>query len=73
VIEAIERTLAPTGTLVVITYLRPPENAPDGPPWPLSECELARLHELGWQEIERIPFEVQEISQVFLVYRRRSL
>ncbi|MEG3436911.1 class I SAM-dependent methyltransferase [Pannus brasiliensis CCIBt3594] len=69
-IEAIERTVAPAGTLLVITHLRPSENAPEGPPWPLCDRELSRFTELGLQEIERIPFDLREIPQLFLEYRR---
>jgi SAM-dependent methyltransferase len=67
-IEAIAATLAPGGTLLVITYHRNSENVPDGPPWPLADRELSRFAELGLQEIDRLAFEVQEIPQVFIEY-----
>jgi ubiquinone/menaquinone biosynthesis C-methylase UbiE len=72
VIQAIARTVAPQGTLLVIAFIRPVDTIPDGPPWPVSEQELSQINSLGFEEIERIPFIVSDVSQFFLEYRRLS-
>ncbi|NES42852.1 class I SAM-dependent methyltransferase [Moorena sp. SIO2C4] len=53
VMNAIAFLLAPGGTLLVITRFRDTDTEPDGPPWPLSDTELAYFKELGLQEIGR--------------------
>lgn len=44
------------GRLLVITRFRAHNAEPDGPPWPLSDKELAQFQELGLQEIRRDSF-----------------
>jgi len=56
VIKSIAPLVAPGGTLLVITRFRDTDAAPDGPPWPLSNKELALFQELGLQEIRRDTF-----------------
>jgi len=53
VINCIAPLVANRGTLLVITRIRDNDSVPDGPPWPLSEKELAEFIELGLQEIRR--------------------
>jgi len=53
VMNAIASLVAPGGTLLVITRCRDSDTEPDGPPWPLSDTELAYFQELGLQEIHR--------------------
>lgn len=50
----------PGGTVLVATYLRPEETLPEGPPWPLSEQELAYFEELGLQVISQQRFSNSE-------------
>lgn len=72
VVDAISPLVAPKGTLLVITRLRPDETVPDGPPWPLSESELAQFQQLGLQEVNRAQFVEGDpaITQVRIEYRR---
>ncbi len=53
VIGAIATLVAVRGTLLVLTRLRATESEPDGPPWPLSNAELAQFETLGLREIHR--------------------
>ncbi len=53
VINCIAPLVASRGTLLVITRIRDNDSVPDGPPWPLSEKELAEFIELGLQEVRR--------------------
>lgn len=56
VIGAIAPLVAPAGTLLIVTRVRDTEAEPDGPPWALSEGELAQFKQLGLSEIERQVF-----------------
>ncbi|MGQ4647722.1 methyltransferase domain-containing protein [Lyngbya aestuarii] len=56
VIKSIAPLVAPGGTLLIITRFRDTDAEPDGPPWPLSDQELALFQELGLQEIRRDTF-----------------
>jgi 2-polyprenyl-3-methyl-5-hydroxy-6-metoxy-1,4-benzoquinol methylase len=56
VIELIGQLVAKRGTLLVITRVRALDAEPEGPPWPLSDKELAQFQELGLQEIRRDSF-----------------
>ena len=53
VISCIAPLVASKGTLLVMTRIREDDSIPDGPPWPLSEKELAQFIELGLQEVRR--------------------
>ena len=59
--EAIENVAAlakPDGTVLVATYMRADaDNIPDGPPWPLSEQEMAHFESLGMSAVERQAFK----------------
>jgi 2-polyprenyl-3-methyl-5-hydroxy-6-metoxy-1,4-benzoquinol methylase len=71
-IRAIAKLVAPQGTLLVITRLRADESIPDGPPWPLSESELAEFIKLGLKEVNRVQFLEGNpaITQLRIEYRR---
>ncbi len=71
-IQAIARLVAPQGTLLVVTRFRDNEGVPDGPPWALSESELAEFTRLGLTEINRVQFLQGDpvITQVRVEYRR---
>ncbi|NEQ95804.1 MAG: class I SAM-dependent methyltransferase [Cyanothece sp. SIO2G6] len=73
VIKAVASPVAVAGTLFIVTRIRDHGTIPDGPPWPLSDQELAQLHELGLKEHDRVQFTVSEqpeVRQVRLVYQR---
>ncbi|MEA5514347.1 class I SAM-dependent methyltransferase [Nodularia sp. UHCC 0506] len=75
VITSVASVVAVAGTLVVINRLRETEMEPDGPPWPLSNSELAQFTELGLQEVSRVLFyesERVDILQVRLEYQKIS-
>lgn len=57
-LEAVTKLVAPRGTLLVITRVRPSGTAADGPPWPLTPEELARFADLGLREDERVDYEI---------------
>lgn len=72
VINAIAPLVAPGGTLLVITRIREFDGEPDGPPWPLSEQELAQFQEFGLSEISRHSFiesEHHQVEQVRIEYK----
>lgn len=61
--EAIENVAAlakPSGTVLVVTYIRAPDQVFDGPPWPLSEAELAHFETLGLNAIARDRFRKKD-------------
>ncbi|PZO16381.1 MAG: SAM-dependent methyltransferase [Leptolyngbya foveolarum] len=59
--EAVEQVAAlakPGGAVLVVTYTRDSDEVPDdGPPWPLSELELAHFEALGLSAIARKRFQ----------------
>jgi SAM-dependent methyltransferase len=75
VIQAITAVLAPGGTLLLITRHRDDDSEPDGPPWPLSDRELAEFEALGLVEIQRQEFREadQSLKQLLLEYRKMPL
>lgn len=70
VTEAIALFVATEGTLLVITQIRDTEEPPSGPPWALSESELAQFEELGLKEVNRQPFENRDLKLLRLEYLR---
>ncbi|MEC4804171.1 MAG: class I SAM-dependent methyltransferase [Jaaginema sp. PMC 1079.18] len=69
--RAIANLVAPGGTLLVLTHLRPNDSAAQGPPWPLSEAELAEFTHLGCTEVQRQPYQDSqrpEVAQVMIEY-----
>ncbi|NEQ35898.1 MAG: class I SAM-dependent methyltransferase [Okeania sp. SIO3I5] len=53
VINCIAPLVASKGKLLVMTRIREDDSIPDGPPWPLSDQELAQFIELGLEEVRR--------------------
>jgi SAM-dependent methyltransferase len=53
VIERIAGTVAPGGTLFVVTFLRDPHAPATGRPWPLTKRELASIGRDGLTEVAR--------------------
>ncbi len=75
VISSVASVVAPDGTLLVITRVRDTEEAPSGPPWPLSDSELAQLESLGLAKIDAMQFlesQETEVKQMRIVYQRGS-
>lgn len=73
VISSVASVVSPGGTLLVITRVRDTETEPSGPPWPLSNSELAQLENLGFQKIEDMLFlESQEtdVKQMRIAYQK---
>ncbi|NES19754.1 MAG: class I SAM-dependent methyltransferase [Symploca sp. SIO3E6] len=72
-IKSIGQLVAVGGILLVITRVRDTEEQPDGPPWALSNQELAQFQELGLQEIRRNRFleEGNDSIQKFRIEYRR--
>ena len=68
VMQAIANTVAPQGTLLIITRHRDHNTIPDGPPWALSDSELAQF-ELGLSEVRRDRFFDNDIEQHRIEYR----
>ncbi len=50
----------PGGTLLMATYTRPSEAVNDGPPWPLSESELAEFEALGLKIVKKETFHQKD-------------
>ncbi|GAB4226688.1 MAG: hypothetical protein Kow0049_06070 [Stanieria sp.] len=76
VINIVASLVTEKGTLLIITRFRDEESEPEGPPWPLSERELAWFQELSFTEIRRDTFfegDVQPIKHLRLEYRKVSL
>ncbi|MBR8826385.1 MAG: class I SAM-dependent methyltransferase [Gomphosphaeria aponina SAG 52.96 = DSM 107014] len=70
-IKCVGELVAAGGKLLVVTRFRDTDTPPDGPPWPLSETELAQFQQLGLQEIKRDTFfegENNEVKQVRVEY-----
>ncbi|HIK07068.1 MAG TPA: class I SAM-dependent methyltransferase [Trichormus sp. M33_DOE_039] len=75
VISSIASVVSLSGTLLVITRVRDTEDEPSGPPWPLSQSELAQFESLGLQKIEEMLFlesQETEVQQMRIVYRRNG-
>ena len=74
VINCIASVVAVGGKLLVITRVRDTDIVPEGPPWAISEKELAQFIKLGLQEVHRHVFysEALEntITQVWIEYKK---
>lgn len=66
--------LLPVAQCLLITRVRDTEAEPDGPPWPLSDSELAQFESLGLQQVEKLEFLESEIDvkQVRIEYQRHN-
>jgi 2-polyprenyl-3-methyl-5-hydroxy-6-metoxy-1,4-benzoquinol methylase len=75
VISSVTSVLAPGGTLLMITRVRDTEAEPSGPPWPLSNSELAQFKNLGLYQVEQLVFLEPgqiDVKQVRIEYRRHN-
>ncbi|MBD2513230.1 class I SAM-dependent methyltransferase [Nostoc muscorum FACHB-395] len=75
VISSVTSVLAPGGTLLMITHVRDTEAEPSGPPWPLSNSELAQFKDLGLYQVEQLVFLEPgqiDVKQVRIEYRRHN-
>ena len=72
VIQAIATTVASNGTLLVITRHRDNDTIPEGPPWALSDAELAQFRELGLSELRRDRYMEENIEQHRIEYNRSN-
>ncbi|OUL32480.1 SAM-dependent methyltransferase [Nostoc sp. RF31YmG] len=73
VISSIASVVAAGGKLLVINRFREIEAEPSGPPWPLSNSELAEFENLGLHQIQRLVFlesEQIEVKQLLIEYQR---
>lgn len=71
-IAAIASLVAPGGILLAIARVRDTEEEPEGPPWALSDTELARFQQLGLSEIQRHTFfegENNAVKHLRIEYR----
>ncbi|WP_306299031.1 bifunctional 2-polyprenyl-6-hydroxyphenol methylase/3-demethylubiquinol 3-O-methyltransferase UbiG [Nostoc sp. T09] len=74
VISTITSVVAPGGKLLVINRFRETEAEPSGPPWPLSNSELAEFEKLGLHQTQRFVFlesEQLDVKQLLIEYQRR--
>lgn len=72
-IKLVGKLVASNGTLIVITRFRDTDAEPEGPPWALSEKELARFQELGLKEMGRQVFlegDDEEVTKLWIEYVR---
>ncbi|WP_445626827.1 class I SAM-dependent methyltransferase [Nostoc sp. DSM 114167] len=74
VISSVTSVVALGGTLLLITHIRDIEAKPSGPPWPLSDSELAQFESLGLQPVEKLEFLESEfdVKQVRIEYQRHK-
>lgn len=56
-VPAVAALVAPGGTLLVYTRIRPDDAEADGPPWPLRESDALRFAGLGFELVRREAFE----------------
>ncbi|MBE9035003.1 class I SAM-dependent methyltransferase [aff. Roholtiella sp. LEGE 12411] len=76
VIQSVASVVAVEGTLLLITRFREIDAEPDGPPWALSNSELAQFEELGLDEVSRVLFfesPQTNIKQLRLEYHKLCL
>ncbi len=74
-IATVAQFVAPAGTLILVTRIRPAPVEPNGPPWPLSEPELAQFQAAGLQEIRRDSFaesENESMQEIRIEYFARE-
>jgi 2-polyprenyl-3-methyl-5-hydroxy-6-metoxy-1,4-benzoquinol methylase len=75
VISSVASFLAPNGTLLLITRVRDTEVEPNGPPWPLSNSELAQFENLGLHQVEQLLFLESgqiDVKQMRIEYQRHN-
>jgi len=72
-ISSVASLVAPGGILLLVNRVRDTEAEPSGPPWPLSESELAQFESLGLRQVEKIVYQESEqfnVQQVRIEYQR---
>lgn len=72
-ITSVGKLVASNGTLIIITRFRDTDAEPDGPPWALSEKELAGFQEVGLKEMGRQVFlegDNEEVTKLWIEYIR---
>lgn len=67
-IKSVGKLVASNGKLIVITRFRDSDTEPDGPPWALSEKELAQFQELGLKEMRRQVFFEGDSGEVIKLW-----
>ncbi|MFN6486457.1 MULTISPECIES: class I SAM-dependent methyltransferase [unclassified Nostoc] len=76
VISSVTSLIALGGTLLLITRVRDTEVEPSGPPWPLSNSELAQFENLGLSQIEQLVFLESagqiDVKQMRIEYQRHN-
>ena len=72
VMEAVARLVAPGGRLFVVTLLRPSDDPPEGPPWPLSRREVDDFLALGLEEVSRVEEMGETVVTAAITYARRA-
>ncbi|WDD35987.1 class I SAM-dependent methyltransferase (plasmid) [Nostoc sp. UHCC 0926] len=75
IISSVTSVIAPNGTLLLITRVRDTEVEPSGPPWALSNSELAQFENLGLCQVEQLVFSESEpldVKQVRIEYQRHN-
>ena len=71
IVKAIALTVAPRGTLLIITRHRDNSTIPDGPPWALADDELNQFTQFDLSEVKRDVF-MEDIEQNRIEYHRQS-
>ncbi len=72
-INCVGKLVKKAGRLLIITRLRENDLEPNGPPWALSEREIAEFHALNLQEIRRKVFleaDNREVTKLWIEYRK---
>ncbi|MGD1901483.1 MAG: class I SAM-dependent methyltransferase [Geitlerinemataceae cyanobacterium] len=72
-IDAVASLVSEGGRLVVVTHTRPTEDAPDGPPWPLSPNELDRFSQSGLTKTWSRDFEKDGRSRCCTEFARSTV
>jgi SAM-dependent methyltransferase len=72
VIQSVASLVAPGGTLLVITGFRETEAEPDGPPWFLSQSELAMFAKMNFTEVNKLPFLELERLHLRIEYQLQT-
>ncbi|MFW6358524.1 MAG: class I SAM-dependent methyltransferase [Chroococcales cyanobacterium] len=67
VIEAIASLVRPGGTLLLIDHWRDTDTPPEGPPWALSDTELAHFEKCGLEPVRRDIFPIDNNNTAQLI------
>lgn len=69
-LRAVAGLVAPGGELWISQRLRPDDEQPSGPPWPLSRAELAVLEACGLSRVHEEVWPEGEVTRFAAIYRR---